>query len=158
LRENGISDAPWPCDRYGHDWVDGDGIAGRRCCHCPAVGFTCPHCDDVGMIGGENCSRCHATGTVEVVEISAAEVERLKLTSRRFAWLLTEFCYLSDATRAGLLEEIDALIGMGASQGKIRGRSVADMAKASRAKKPSAGNNPVNAPDQSSIAENPEKS
>lgn len=167
---NGITDKPWDCAVDGHDWVDTPDVAivPQRCCHCPAIGAYCPECCGLGVTpavdeheGEADCSRCGATGTIEVVEIAAAAVERLRKTEKRFGWLLKEFCHQSRSRPSDAIREIDELLAMGASCGKIDGVPLADVAKASRTKKPSAGshrtratgNTPGVVPDESSIAE-----
>jgi hypothetical protein len=72
---------PPACPRLRHEWArDGGRGVGLRCKRCPAVGVVCPDCDgrreidDVSSFYKIPCPRCGATGIVEVVEITAAEV------------------------------------------------------------------------------------
>jgi RecJ-like exonuclease len=129
------------CSRDGHDWTDAPdaAIVSRRCVHCPAIGVRCPDCDGHGIaeIGDRlpECVRCDGTGTVEVVEIAHQAVERLRANHARFMWLLAEYSHTSNVKASAAIREIDALIGMGASCGKIRGRPIADVVRDERRKK-----------------------
>ena len=145
MTENGLTEtttADDRCSRVGHDWVDAPdaAIVARRCVHCPAIGAPCPECGgggryfDSDVRADRHCNRCRGTGTIEVVEVSLGEIDRLRRTQARFGWLLEEFAYLTDTRPDALLHEIDALIGMGASRGKIRGRPIAELARAAQRK------------------------
>jgi hypothetical protein len=81
---------PPACPRLRHEWArDGGRGVGLRCKRCPAVGVVCPDCDgrreidDVSSFYKIPCPRCGATGIVEVVEITAAEVEILRRDQNR---------------------------------------------------------------------------
>ena len=105
MNENGNGQKPPVPPRYcppaGHHWIAAPpwGPAVRVCTRCPALGGPCPDCGDSGRYEPQpgiliRCTRCGGSGTVELVEITATEVQELRADRRRFRWLFAEHCYV----------------------------------------------------------------
>jgi len=110
---NGHTTVTRDCGQRGHSWGSFYGApAPRVCTACPAIGGPCPDCGSTGAdrSSGAKCRRCEGSGTVELVEISAAEVALLRLDRRRWQWLIAEWAHHNRISRATATRQIDELI------------------------------------------------
>lgn len=93
------------CDKHVWD-PDPSGPFPWCCRRCGAYAADCPECQ-VAPEFAASCTRCNRTGKMELCEIGQQEVSQLRLTKRRFEWLLTVWAEACGDRTADVIAYVD---------------------------------------------------